>query len=357
MAFVHGKSIFVLLNGFNITGYLNKIDAPFTADTAETSTFGQDTKTYIAGMKDATLSAEGLFDGAVDSVDQQLNTVLAGSNTVNNMIWFPGGNVLGGVGYGLSMIQTAYSVMGTKDDAVKISMAGHSNVGRERLKLIKILEAKTIDGSGTVNDNGASSANGGAAYLQVTTSSQDVDITVEHSSDNFAADTTLLATFSNLASVVATCVVKAASAITDILTVTSTLALGSTANQLNILLTTAGNDTLAVTKTDGTYTINIALAKTTAAKNAAANIQTAIQALGTVGGIDVSAFTCAAGGNWDTAAIATGEAGAVMFSGGVSVVNRHERIAITGTIKRYVRTTYAFNGGAGATFAVALCRK
>lgn len=121
--------------------------------------------------------------------------------------------------------------------------------------------------------------------------------------------------------VAATGVVKAASAVTDILTITSTVALGATANDLNVLLTTAAGDTLAVTKTDGTKTINIALANTTANKNTASNIQTAIQALSTVGGIDVSAFTCAAGGNWDTAAKATGETGSVDFSGGLSPID------------------------------------
>lgn len=238
MAFVHGKSIFVMLNGRNITGYLNKIDSPYSADTAETSTFGSDNKTYLAGMKDATLSAEGLYDGDVGAVDEQLNTVLSGANTVNNMIWFPAGNVLGGIGYALSMIQTAYSVMGTKDDAVKISMAGHSNVGRERVKLIKKYEAVTDNGTTTANDNTAATSNGGSAYLELYSTSADVTVTIEHSTDNFATDTTTLATF-----------------------------------------------TLA------------------------------------------SALT-------------------------------HERIVFSGTVKRYTRVKYAFNGGSGtATFAVALCRK
>lgn len=118
--------------------------------------------------------------------------------------------------------------------------------------------------------------------------------------------------------VAATGVVKAATAVTDILTVTATVAQGDTANDLKILLTTAAVDTLAVTKTDGTKTINIALAKTTATKNTATLIQVAIRALSTVGGIDVSAYTCTAGGNWDTAAKATGETAAVSFTGGVS---------------------------------------
>jgi len=121
--------------------------------------------------------------------------------------------------------------------------------------------------------------------------------------------------------VAATAVIKAASAVTDILTITIPASEGALANELKVILTTAGNDTLAVTKTDATKAINIALANTTAAKNAAANIQTAIRALTSLGTVSLAAVTCVAGGNWDTAAIATGEAGSVYFSGGLSPVD------------------------------------
>lgn len=121
--------------------------------------------------------------------------------------------------------------------------------------------------------------------------------------------------------VAASAVIKAASAVTDILTIAQTVALGADSNALNVLLTTATDDVLAVTKMDETKTINISLAKTTAGNNAAAAIQVAIRALTTVGGISVAAVTCTAGGNWDTAAVATGEVAAVAFSGGLSPVD------------------------------------
>ena len=130
------------------------------------------------------------------------------------------------------------------------------------------------------------------------------------------ADGILAAVACSTPAVAATCVVKALSALTDILTTSAPIALGAAPNELKILLTTAADDVLAVTKTDGTKTINIALAKTTANKNTATLIQAAIRGLVTVGGVSVATFTCAAGGNWDTAAVATGESGAVSFSGG-----------------------------------------
>ena len=77
----------------------------------------------------------------------------------------------------------------------------------------------------------------------------------------------------------ATCVVKAASAVTDILTTTIPASLGAAGNALKILLATAAGDTLAVTKNDDTGTITVSLANATASKNTAALIQAAIRAL------------------------------------------------------------------------------
>jgi hypothetical protein len=116
--------------------------------------------------------------------------------------------------------------------------------------------------------------------------------------------------------VASNCTVKAASAITDTLTVTAPAMLGAIPNALKIDLLTADDDVLAVSAADEVITIS--LADTTAGNNTAAKIQAAIRALGTVNGIDVSAFTCAAGGNWDTAAVATGETDEVAFANGVT---------------------------------------
>ena len=118
----------------------------------------------------------------------------------------------------------------------------------------------------------------------------------------------------------ASAVVKAASAASDTVTIALDAATEAAGNALHVNLTTAVDDVLAVTKDDETNTISIALAKTTAANNAAALVEAAVQALGTVGGVDVTGATATAAGNWDTAAVATGETGAVDFSGGVDEI-------------------------------------
>jgi flagellin len=124
-----------------------------------------------------------------------------------------------------------------------------------------------------------------------------------------------------------TVTVKAASAATDTITIDTGVA-GVAGDSLTINLTQAGDDNLAVTD-GGSGTINIALADTTAGNNSAANIQTAIRALGTINGVDLSNATVTAGGNWDTAATDTGETGAVSFSGGADANAAETIITLT----------------------------
>lgn len=115
--------------------------------------------------------------------------------------------------------------------------------------------------------------------------------------------------------------VVAASDAGDKLTVSAPTMMGETPNdELKIKLSTNSANTLAVAvlASPNDDTIEIKLANATAANNTAAKIQVKIRALGTVNGIDVSAFGCAAVGNWDSAAIATASDVAVAFANGVT---------------------------------------
>jgi len=163
-------------------------------------------------------------------------------------------------------------------------------------------------------------------------------------------DTAIVTTLGMSDAVAATCEVAAVSAITDILTTTANpTTIGTAGNDLSINLTTAADDNLVVSATGAVITI--ALADTTAANNTAALIQVALRALATVDSVDVSAFTCVAGGNWDTAAIATGEAGAVDFIGGTDSAPddaKNTATLITATIEA-LDDVSAEASGTGAT--------
>ncbi|WP_202406286.1 flagellin [Pontibacillus yanchengensis] len=89
----------------------------------------------------------------------------------------------------------------------------------------------------------------------------------------------------------------------------------SDSNNVKINLTQNSSDTLDVTKTGDT--INIALADTGASKNNASLIQSAIQGLGSVNGVNVDDWTVTDNGTWDDNTTDTGESGALSLSGGV----------------------------------------
>lgn len=62
MSFVHGKNTYVSLDGSDLSPYTNNTEAPTEADTHDTTTYGNDDKTYAGGLRDATFSISGVYD-------------------------------------------------------------------------------------------------------------------------------------------------------------------------------------------------------------------------------------------------------------------------------------------------------
>lgn len=71
----------------------------------------------------------------------------------------------------------------------------------------------------------------------------------------------------------------------------SSAVVGVASNLLSVTVQVNTSDALSVTNPAGTSNILIKLANATASKNAAATIQTAVRALGTVGGVSLAAAT------------------------------------------------------------------
>ena len=170
MQFLHGKGMKILVNQYDISTFMNKIDSPRPIDSPETTTFGKNDKCYIPGAADATIGMEGFWDGNVGAIDEILEkTFGAASNT--KMSWYYKGDSIEEAGYAANLIHNAYNVTSTLDNAVKISAGGQSVVGRERvISLFSTTVAMTGTGvtATTPVDLGATGNGGGAAYLHVT---------------------------------------------------------------------------------------------------------------------------------------------------------------------------------------------
>ena len=122
MAFTHGKdSVFKLDNASgsltDISTYVNNVDFPETADASETTTLGADNKTYIAGLKDATISLSGLWDATADAI---FGAVVGQSATLSYE-YSPEGTASGKVKYTGEAILTSYAISSPVGDAVGYS--------------------------------------------------------------------------------------------------------------------------------------------------------------------------------------------------------------------------------------------
>ena len=164
--FQHGKDAEVFWNGYDLTSYLKTAGVERSCDTAETTTFGNDDKTYVAGLGDATFSAEGLSDQTSPGSDEILNTALGVESA--EVSYYPEGDTIGNFGHALQGQETAYSVTSPVSDVVSVSCSAQSSVGSERVVSLKALGQVTASGTATAVDSGAASSGGFAAYLHNT---------------------------------------------------------------------------------------------------------------------------------------------------------------------------------------------
>ena len=185
MAFIHGKSSQVLHGAHDLTAFLNDASVSADAEVAETTAFGSSAKTYIVGLKDATVSASGMLDGAALATDEVLAASI-GSNTLAPVTIGYDGTTLNNRVSLLLAKTTSYEVSTPVGDVVAVSYSAQADGGVDQGVSLAALTARTATTTGTANDNSASSTNGGVAQLHVTanTWSANATIKVAHSSDN-----------------------------------------------------------------------------------------------------------------------------------------------------------------------------
>ena len=181
MAFKHGKDTKIFFNNNDFSQYFNQADTTLSSDVAESTTFGKASKTYIAGNLDGTVSLGGFFDATADA---STNTLLGGSDFVFCM-GIDGIDATDGVVFGNSNI-TSYGKSSPVGDIVASSIDVQADGG---LFAGNVLEnaTYTVTASGTARDYGASTGDGGGAFLIVTSASGStptLDVKITHSADN-----------------------------------------------------------------------------------------------------------------------------------------------------------------------------
>lgn len=126
--FRHGKNTYFALDGtagtlVNISDTLNEATMPRAIETAETTAFGSNDKTYITGLADATISLSGMFDASVDTqIGGDIANLKSGSVSSLTFEYGPAGSASGRPKFTGEAIITSYEVASPVGDVVTYSL-------------------------------------------------------------------------------------------------------------------------------------------------------------------------------------------------------------------------------------------
>lgn len=195
--FRHGKATVVLMNGTNMSPFLNEATETTEIETAETTAFGDTDKTYIMGLADGTISTSGMFDSSAGASDAVLSGMIGQDD--NTFTVLPEGATAGNRSVIANGQLTSYEVSSPVGDVVAISAEIQADGGLlHGVALNGLTTTSASAATTTAVDNGTGTSNGALFNLHVTSNDRDgiATIKVQHSTDNNTY--TDLVTFTNL---------------------------------------------------------------------------------------------------------------------------------------------------------------
>ena len=195
--FQHGKGSKVYLDEFDMSAYLNSTDVTHTQDTAETTAYGASSRAFIASQASGTLSFAGLIDATntAGTSDKEFEAILGSATHPVLTVAIEGGTI-GNRAIIARANETSYTMATPVADVNSLtadfqcSADPTNNVEFGVASAVQLATGASIAHGSLGNlasvDNGASSANGGAALLHVPTNTVDgaTTIKVQHSADD-----------------------------------------------------------------------------------------------------------------------------------------------------------------------------
>jgi len=199
MAFIAGNLAAVYVNGFDLSAYLQEITTKQSANLGETTTFGKSFVTRIGLLEDGMISCAGLFDGAADAVDEDLQEILG----VVDKMWtvFPPGDTNGAQGRMCQANESSYETKSPVDGVVAITAEASADDGLDLAISLHAKGAETATGNGTAHNNGAATTGGGVAILHVfaVTAGDTLDVIVQGSTTGaWAGEEVTVGTFTQV---------------------------------------------------------------------------------------------------------------------------------------------------------------
>ena len=182
--FNHGKNAVVLLDDTNLSTTLTDASVSLTADVAETSTFTASSKTYIAGLKDGTVTLSGYFESSSPDADAEFLSQLGSSGSAYSIA--PIGYTRGNPTEFGNVIETSYDRSADIGSVVAVAVAFQFDGDAYNGKSLLAPTAITSSSNETGVDYGAAGTNGGAGVLHCTVSSGSptLDVKIQTSADN-----------------------------------------------------------------------------------------------------------------------------------------------------------------------------
>lgn len=107
MAFVHGKTTFISLNGSDLSTYVNASELSRTSDSHDVTTYGKNAHVKAGGLLDGTASMSGIYDNTASVGPRAVIRPLIG--TVVTLIRRPEGTGSGKPQDSVSVLVTKYT--------------------------------------------------------------------------------------------------------------------------------------------------------------------------------------------------------------------------------------------------------
>lgn len=182
--FNHGKNAVVLLDNTNLSTTLTDASVSLTADVAETSTFTASSKTYVAGLKDGTVTLSGYFESSSPDADAEFLAQLGSSGSAFSIA--PIGYTRGNPTQFGNVIETSYDRSADIGSVVAVAVAFQFDGDAYNGKSLLTPTAITSSSNQTGVDYGAAGTNGGAGVLHCTvkSGSPTLDVKIQTSADN-----------------------------------------------------------------------------------------------------------------------------------------------------------------------------
>tara|TARA_R100000808_G_scaffold6135_4_gene18408 strand:+ start:2585 stop:3313 length:729 start_codon:yes stop_codon:yes gene_type:complete len=188
MAIQNGLNTRLYVMGNDLSGDANAIDsAGYTQETMETTALNESAVSRMIGRADGSLGVSGYFDNASNKIHATFTSNSGKLPTADQVVLVPFGASVGDDCVGISAKEADYNVSRSQGSVMTVSSTFNGNgMGGEFGEMLTAHDdTHSSAGSGTVVDSGASSASGGAGYMQIMSlASGSVTVKVQHATSS-----------------------------------------------------------------------------------------------------------------------------------------------------------------------------